>query len=108
MEVIVRHFLTAVDAVILKRQDAERLVRVYQCNGNALRRPDDGGPFFVGYVQQGACMPLGNYAALAGFELIWVDHGHCMRALDHSGPSGIATGQAFANLAWFLPGKLDH
>lgn len=47
VEVVVRHFLTAIDSVVLEIQYAQRLIQANQCDGDSLRGPDDGRCFVV-------------------------------------------------------------
>ena len=108
VKMIMRYFLSAKDTVVLKCQNAQRLIPADQRDSNPPGRPDDGGCLAFIQVQESANMPFGYHTALPNFVLRWIDHGNCAGTFIYDRPRWIASGKTLAKLAWMLRRKLDH
>src|SRR5262245_27814333 len=106
MEMEVRCFLSAVDAVVLERKYPQRPIRPDECLCHALGRDQYGGAFRVGKIEQRRDVPTRNHATLTDFELPRIDHGEGMFVLLDDLPSFFAT--CHAKVARFSDGELDH
>ena len=73
MEMVVRHFLAAVDAVVLESEYSQRLIGTDQREGQSPGGTDDLFRLVVTEIQQCWGMPFGNDAALSGLILIRID-----------------------------------
>jgi len=107
VEVIVRHLLAAVHAVVLKREYSERLIGCQQRMRDFPRRLDHGRRFFIRQFQQGGHMAARDDTALTGLELHRVDDGTRELALGDQ-RNGSSSRQRFADLAGVLVRQLDH
>jgi hypothetical protein len=70
---VMRHDLTAVHPVVLKREYSQRLVSCEQRASDLTRGFDDRCPFLVRELQQRCHMAPSDHTALTDLELIRVD-----------------------------------
>lgn len=102
----VRCFLSAEDSVVLERQYSQRPIRLDERFCDSFCRDHDGRAFLARKIEQRRDMPTGDDAALANFELPWIDHGQGMFALIDDFPSFFA--RRHAKVARLSCGKFDH
>ena len=108
MEVEVRRFLPAVDAVVLERKYPEGPIRPDERLCESPRRDQHGRAFLVGKIQQQGDMPARDHATLADFELPGIDHGERVLVLIHDRPSFFATCHPLTEIARIPHRKLDQ
>ena len=72
MKMKVRCLLTAIHAVVLKREYAERLEGLCKGIGNPFGGARNRAAFFVSEIEQQGNVTTCDHAALTGFELPWV------------------------------------
>lgn len=108
MEMEVRCFLSAKDAVVLERKYPEGFVSLDERLCDPLGRDHYRRAFLVGKVKQRRDMPTCDDAALANFELPRIDHGERMFAFIDDCPPLFATCHPFTKVAWISYGKLDQ
>lgn len=108
MEMEVRHFLAAVDTVVLESEDSQRLIGTDQRDGQSPGGTDDLFSLFVTEIQQCWGMPPGNDAALSDLVLIRVDDRDRMFAFIDESPGGVSSCKSLANLTWLLIREFNH
>jgi len=108
MEMEVRRFLSAINAVVLKRKYSERPIRLDERLCDSLGRDQNGRTFLIGKIEQRRDMPTRDDATLAHFELPRIDHGERMFACIDDRPSFFATCHSFTQVARISCGKLDQ
>lgn len=108
MEMIVRRFLSAVDAVVLEREDSERLVCLQESLCDSFGCAGDGATFFIGKVQQRRDVSTCDHAALTDLELPWVYDGERKVAFLDDCPSRLSTTHPLAKIAEVFCWKLDQ
>lgn len=108
MEMEVRRFLPAVDAVVLEREYSERAIRADERLRDSPGRGQHLAAFVIGQIQQRRDVPTRDHAALPDFELPRVHHRQRMSALGDDGPSLFATGDPLAEIAWGSWRKFEH
>jgi len=106
MKMEVRCFLPTEDPVVLERKYSKGLIRLDERLGDSPGRSHDGTALLVGKVEQRRDMPTRDDAALANFELPWVDHGQRVFAFLNNLPCFFAS--CHAKVARIFYGKLDH
>ena len=102
VKVEVRHFLAAVHAVVLKRENPQWLVGCQQRMGHVSRGFDDGRSFFVRQIQQRAGVAARDDAALTDLELHRGNHGNRKLGLCDNWNVGSAR-QRLADFTRLLP-----
>lgn len=75
MEMEVRRFLSAIDAVVLERKYSEGPISLDKRLCDSLSRGHYGPALLVRKIEQRCDMPARDNAALADFELPRIDHG---------------------------------
>ena len=75
MEMEVRCFLSTKDAVVLERKYSEGSISLDECLCDSLGRGQYGPALLIRKIKQRRDMPTCDNAALANFELPWIDHG---------------------------------
>ena len=99
MEMEVRRFLSAVDAVVLERQDSKRLKSPYQRPGNALCRYRNSLALVLREIEQRSDMSARDHAALTKLELPRIDHRKRELALIDDRPAFFAPCDPLAQVA---------
>jgi hypothetical protein len=108
MEVIVRHFLAAIHAVVLKRKYSQRLVRFYKCKRDPLCGFDYGRSFFVREIEQCTRVAPGDNAALTNLKLKRINDRKSKFGFLNYCPFFISARQAFTNQTGILSWQLNH
>lgn len=106
MEMEVRCFLSAEHSVVLERKYSEGLIRLDERLCDSFGRRHYGPALLIRKIEQRRGMPTRNHAALANFELPWIDDGQGVFAFVDDLPSFFAT--CHTKVAWISYGKFDH
>ena len=107
VKVVVRHFLAAVHAVVLKRENPQRLVGCQQRMGHVSRGFDDGRSLFVSQLQQRPGVAACDDTALTDLELHRGNDGNREFGLCDYRNVG-SSRQRFTDFTWLLSRQLDH
>ena len=107
MEVVVRHILAAVHALVLEREYSERLIGCQQRIRDFSRGPDHGCRFLVRQFQQGSHVAACDNTALTDLELHRVNDGTRELALCDQ-RNGRSSRQGFTDFTGVLLRQLDH
>jgi hypothetical protein len=75
MEMEVRCLLSTEDAVVLERKYSEGTISLDERLCDPFGRDHNGPALLVRKIEQRRDMPTRDNAALANFELPWIDHG---------------------------------
>jgi len=108
MEMEVRCFLSTKDPVVLEREYSEGPISLDERLCDSLGRDHYSPALLVRKIEQRRDVPTCDNAALANFELPWVDHGQRTFAFVYDRPSFFATCHPFAEVALISYGKFDH
>ena len=106
MEMEVRCFLSAIDAIVLERKYSEGPISLDERLCDSFSRGHYSPALLVGKIEQRRDMPTRDNAALAHFELPRINHGQGMFAFVYDLPPFFAT--RHTKVARISYGKFDH
>jgi len=108
MEMEVRRFLSTKDPVVLEREYSEGPISLDERLCDSLGRDHYSPALLVRKIEQRRDVPTCDNAALANFELPWVDHGQRTFAFVYDRPSFFATCHPFTKVARISYGKFEQ